>query len=288
MWSPSVSAEVTAGPIEGANPSPRQPSKILALIGPFGLGHFYLGQTRRAVLWLVLAPAASLLGALVVLAFEDSPNLGVAFATWIVGVVVAWLLVIVDVAFVRAARMRRTSWLKVAFFWIVGIVVVGAARVAIRVLLTPYKIPARSMQPTLLVGDHFFTNKFAFHSRGPKRGEVIVFRFPGDPSYDFVKRTIALGGDSLEVKNGHPWINGWEVPSCTIGKAELPSADGVSELGEVRLEFLDGEAYLTFFADDVSQSGLEGPYVVAPNEVWVLGDNRNNSRDSRYWFDGSV
>jgi signal peptidase I len=140
------------------------------------------------------------------------------------------------------------------------------------------------MQPALLVGDHIMADKLVLKSRRPKRGEAIIFEFPERPEQDYVMRVIALAGDKLEVNDGHPWLNGWEVPHCVVGKAMMPAPHGKQWSGKLHVEYLDGEAYLAFFDEKAALGEVQGPYVVADNEVWVLGDNRNNSNDSRLWF----
>jgi signal peptidase I len=169
-----------------------------------------------------------------------------------------------------------------------------------------FKIPSGSMIPTLQVGDHIFVNKFIFgpavpwtHSRlwthmPPKRGDVIVHAFPEHPEQDFIKRVIAVPGDKLEARNGHPWINGWEVPSCPVGlyqytetEMEVESASTKRE-GDLFVEYLGDEAYLALY--DRATSGFpteyQGPFHCKPGEVWVMGDNRNRSHDSRMWWGG--
>src|SRR5207249_5880382 len=91
-------------------------------------------------------------------------------------------------------------------------------------IVQAFKIPSGSMIPTLQVGDHIFVNKFTYGpaipwtkkrfwtAMPPRRGDVMVFAFPEHPEQDFIKRVIVIPGDKLEAKNGHPWINGWEVP----------------------------------------------------------------------------
>ena len=183
-----------------------------------------------------------------------------------------------------------------------------------------FKIPSGSMIPTLQVGDHIFVNKFSYgpaipwtktrlwKNMPPHRGDVMVFAFPEHPEQDFIKRVIAIPGDKLEAKNGHPWINGWEVPSCRVGIYSYNDVDPVAmrHEGELFVEYLGDESYLTFYDH---ASGMfpeyQGPYLVAkpgdpctpherscgddgkePGQVWVMGDNRNNSHDSRMWFGG--
>ncbi len=168
------------------------------------------------------------------------------------------------------------------------------------VVVEAFKIPSGSMLPTLQIDDHIFVNKFIYgpnvpftHSRlfanlPPARGDVIVFEFPdtapGEEEQDFIKRVIAVQGDTLEVDNGHPIINGWKVPSCRVGKYPYGEKDGVpqSSVGDLFVEFLGEHAYLTVY-EETGFSGRQGPYHVSPGEVWVMGDNRHNSHDSRAW-----
>jgi len=165
-----------------------------------------------------------------------------------------------------------------------------------------FKIPSGSMLPTLQIQDHIFVNKFVYgpeipftHTRlfgnlPPKRGDVIVFIYPDpnpdNPRQDFIKRVIALPGDTLEADAGHPIINGWKVPSCDVGPYEFYEGDqGQLKKGELDVEFLGDYSYLTVYESD-RYDGHQGPYHVGPKEVWVFGDNRNNSSDSRAWNNG--
>ena len=168
-------------------------------------------------------------------------------------------------------------------------------------LVEAFKIPSGSMIPTLQVGDHIFVNKLAygplvpwararlFPRLPPRRGDVIVFEFPENREQDFIKRTIAIPGDRLEVRDSHPYLNGWRVPTCPVGTYAYRESDtAIPRKADLAVEYLEDKAYLTLYERTfLTGSGeVQGPYTVAPGEVWVLGDNRNNSHDSRGWFEG--
>lgn len=130
-----------------------------------------------------------------------------------------------------------------------------------------YKIPSGSMIPTLLVGDYILVNRLAYGLRIPyykyifrwgeiKRGDVIVFVFPEDPSKDFIKRVIALPGETIEIKRKKIYIDGREI-----------------------------EDKWGFFSDNYFGPPRDdfGPFQVPPEHVFVMGDNRDESNDSRFW-----
>jgi signal peptidase I len=163
-------------------------------------------------------------------------------------------------------------------------------------VISAYKIPTGSMVPTLKVGDFIFAFRLSYgvpipFSGGakaaiqlPERGDVVVFRFPGNESVNYVKRVIGLPGDRISIKNKRLFVN--EIPATyePLGSqviADLPGKDYYSVFREkfeksTRLVMSNNEDETDFF----------GPVVVPPNHVFVLGDNRDSSDDSRYW--GSV
>ena len=146
-----------------------------------------------------------------------------------------------------------------------------------------FKIPTGSMEPNLLIGDHLLVNKFVF---GPylsgvertllpmkeiARGNVIVFKFPEDPERDFIKRVIGLPGEQVEVRHKRVYVNGklLNEPYAHYLEQPPPVPDEVP-------------------AGDVPASGGDpresyGPVTVPPKHYFVMGDNRDNSQDSRYW-----
>jgi len=173
--------------------------------------------------------------------------------------------------------------------WIVALAVLGAsligALVVLRMSFALYRVPSGSMIPTLAVDARVWANRW---SRSPDRGDVIVFALPENPEQEFVKRVIAVEGDTLEVHDGHPTINGWVVPSCRVGpwSYEDPDLLPPRHEGDLYVEFLGTHSYLVFL-DAHATITATGPFVAKPDDHWVLGDNRFNSHDSPMWFGGA-
>ncbi len=166
-----------------------------------------------------------------------------------------------------------------------------------------FKIPSGSMLPTLQIQDHIFVNKLAygpsvpfanvrlFANLPPHRGDIMVFEEPypalNKEPEDFIKRVIALPGDTLTVESGHPIINGWPIPNCKVGPYEFrEGTDSTLKRGDLYIEYYGDYAYFTLFEEDRGGDRREGPYHVKPGEQWVMGDNRYNSSDSRAWNGG--
>ena len=133
-------------------------------------------------------------------------------------------------------------------------------------IIQSYHIPSESMEDTLLKGDFLFANKFLYGAkvpfvdarlpkiRDPKPGDIVIFKFPGDRKTDYIKRCIAVEGQTVELKGTHLFIDGVEKQ----------------------------ESYAKYLHGDVPRRDF-GPYLVPRGHVLVFGDNRDNSYDSRYW-----
>jgi signal peptidase I len=145
-----------------------------------------------------------------------------------------------------------------------------------------FKIPTGSMEPNLMIGDHLLVNKLVYSpSLGPledtlfgkrpiERGHVVVFKFPEDPTRDFIKRVIGLPGETIEIKNKQVYVNGKPIDEPYAHFIDAP------------LRPDDPEYALRVDGPDDLNTTMK-PRVVPEGQLLVLGDNRDNSRDSRYW-----
>jgi signal peptidase I len=170
-------------------------------------------------------------------------------------------------------------------------------------LIEPFRIPSGSMMPTLLVGDFILVNKFAYGLRwpvlnkkfvqigDPERGDVVVFRFPRDPSIDYIKRVVGVPGDEIRYRNKTLYVNGKPAPQTPVGKyLGVGSGMGMSN-ADLRLEDLSGVEHEIlvdpnspdFKCNFYSTLAVGGALEVPEGKYFVMGDNRDNSNDGRCW-----
>lgn len=159
-------------------------------------------------------------------------------------------------------------------------------------MVEPFRIPSGSMIPTLLVGDFILVNKYAYGIRlpvintkvidigEPQRGDVAVFRYPNDPSTDYIKRVIGIPGDRISYYNKQLVINGKPVELKDKG-AYRPDPGQMNAIADLKLEKIDNVEHEIIV--DGGRPTINNEYVVPEGEYFVMGDNRDNSNDSRYW-----
>jgi signal peptidase I len=264
-------------------PKSRVVAACLGLVAP-GLGQAFVGRPLRGAVWAGLPFVFFAL----YLAVAREPSTMSLLTALVMSAVVPYTVAIIDVALLPVRKHRPTSVGAVIAFAVAPILIAPVFAMGLRLfVLEAFKVPSGAMIPTIAVGDHLFVDKSVYRRRAPRRGEVFVFKYPEHPEQDFVKRAIAVGGDTLEARGGHPIINGWEVPSCLVGTYRYAeSYDGSAHEGELFVEFLEAQTYLVLFDKTGVDSDYQGPYKAGPGETWVMGDNRNNSHDSRVWFGG--
>jgi signal peptidase I len=170
------------------------------------------------------------------------------------------------------------------------LVVLVVALFILTFIVQPFRIPSESMERTLLVGDFLLVNKAVFAPPGQwgwllpyrkiERGDVVVFHFPPHPPEHVVKRVIGLPGDHVHLQNGLAWVNG-EPLDEPYAVFEPAYADDFRDSFPTEL-YTDPGVDPQWWME-MRRNVREGDLVVPPNEYFVLGDNRNFSRDSRYW-----
>ncbi len=197
----------------------------------------------------------------------------------------------------KAGTTRKEGWGEIGKVFLHALIIAFVVRVF---LYQPFNIPSGSMQSTLLIGDYLFVSKLSYgYSRyslpfglnlfsgrifasEPKRGDVVVFKLPRDNSTDYIKRVIGLPGDEISVRGSVLFINGTEVPRRRVDDFVQVDGDG-REVRTPRYEetLSNGVKYLVLDQRPDGEYDNVGPYKVPAGHYFMMGDNRDNSTDSR-------
>lgn len=242
---------------------------FLSYLAP-GLGQIYNGQvTKGLLLYCLYSFWGSILFIISLNAMKHNffDLSGVVLFLCLIVAFFIFLSIIIDA--IRGARRQKDPYhLKVYNKWYIYVLAILVlqgvdyfVQSSIRdVLVKPYRIPTVSMEPTLQTGDFILNNKLSYCTQNPKRGDVVIFQYPPDEKLIYVKRIIGLPGDKLEIKDKDVFINGHRFNETYVDHIDsniLPAVAGPRD---------------NF-----------GPFVVPSNKYFVMGDNRDNSLDSRYW-----
>lgn len=239
-------------------------ASVLSIFLP-GLGHVYAGNLAKGIALPILLPPLSFLFAFILLVTS-----GAKYAL-ILGIILfpcLYLFIIID-AYKTARNQDEEYVLKrfnkwyvyLVIFVVFGLILQTASSVFVRNnYVQAFKIPSGAMLPTLMIGDHILVDKTIDPISDLKINEIIVFQFPKDTNISYVKRVVGLPGDTIELKNKKLFRNG--------AKADDPHVHYTSTV------ILPGS---------VSPKDNFGPVVVLEGDFFVLGDNRDNSSDSRFW-----
>ena len=149
---------------------------------------------------------------------------------------------------------KPVNWKSEIISWIQILVAAAAIAFVLNTfIIANSRVPSASMENTIMTGDRVVGNRLSYLTKNPERYDVIIFKYPDDESQLFIKRIIGLPGETVEIRDGHIYIDGSSEP----------------------LEDVETKEYMV---------GNYGPYTVPEGCYFVMGDNRNDSKDSRYWI----
>jgi signal peptidase I len=242
------------------NSKPRRPwlAAVFTIL-EIGLGHIYCGNPKKGLVLFCIDLCLFLLTVVSMLLIARNALHMIIAA----GVVLAfWFYCVVDAALIARRKKENYQLAKynrwyvylgfILAAWLVGNAL--SSFVVTPYLVQPYMLPTGAMEPTLLVGDHILVDKHIYGGHKPKRGDVVIFEYSPEPEVDYVKRLIGEPGDTVEMIGRTVFVNG-------------------KPLKENYAQYLDPKSIRDHY----------GPFSVPPDQYFVLGDNRDNSQDSRFW-----
>lgn len=250
---------------------------LLSLVLP-GLGQVYARCWRLGVVLFGCVSAFEILAAAFTQMVPPEPNTVAAFFVVVGLFAILRLAIAVDAArrVRRGATLGRVPWYRST--WFTAIVALGIAIALPSFGWSTYSIPSSSNMPTLLIGDHLVADT-SRPGALPSYGDVVVFRHTRDPKTSLIKRVVGLPGDRVQMQQGILYLNGNAVPRTSAGR--FTEANGRRDAAIYRETLPNGRGYSIIKMSNAAIGDKTQEYLVPPGHFFTLGDNRDDSLDSR-------
>lgn len=264
---------------------------LMSLIMP-GLGQVYCGRLKRGLVlnFLNILPLPIIIG---LFSLSDSPSLMQIVIALVLAGGIVQLAAIIDSAFLanRSAGYQLKDYNSPAVYALLILVVTGGSIGSALYIrdqgLEAFRVPTASCYPTIVPNDRILANKNAYNRTDPKRGDLVVHIYPFNRHSNYIKRIVAVAGDTVEIKDNQLYINGYKLirrklPESTLDNIRI-NVEGQPLKGEVFEETNGNVKYNIFLAESPHEktTGDFEKITVPEHHCFVLGDNRNLSRDSR-------
>jgi len=264
---------------------------VLSLIMP-GLGHIYCGRIVKGIILAFLSSILIPVTFATLSVSHSTVRIAIIIATLFASLVV-WLVAIID-SWYTARHTTDSYTLKDYNRWYVYIILIlmstgNSTQISFNVrsnLVEAFRVPVASNYPTIVPNDRFLANKRAYKTSDPKKGDLIVFLNPKNRRINYIKRVVAIAGDTVEIKDGQLYVNDQKLqrrmlPQSTLDNIRIKVIGEPLE-GDV-FEEINGDAKYKIFLAEHKTPGDFAKITVPEHHCFVLGDNRNLSRDSRHF-----
>jgi len=258
---------------------------LLSLVMP-GLGHVYCGDIESGIVIMSIVTGFSA-GWLVGIVHPNTPFLSFSVGVWSI-LLLALLIAVID-SYRRALRTRYDYVLKdynhwglyLCLLWIAGAGSIGYTVFVKKTMFEALRVPVNTMAPTIMAGDRMIVSKLAYRDKNPQRGDIVIFKNPANLRETNVKRIVALGNDTIELKQGHLIINGQPLARERID-AKTITCNEQPVPGSTYWES-NGNACYPVFIPEQTETLDFGPVTVPPYHCFLMADARNPHHDSRYY-----